>query len=83
MDGLGQPGLFIIQTTRTQDDLGSAREQQFLGAEIRRNRTETSTQINYQTNKLQLKPKVTNMNIDNFPEIDFESLPLCEEALRA
>jgi hypothetical protein len=40
-------------------------------------------QRDYQTNKLQLKPKVTNMNIDNFPEIDFESLPLCEEALQA
>jgi hypothetical protein len=44
-------------------------------------RAETSTQIDKLQN--QLKPKVTNMNIDNFPEIDFESLPLCEEAPQA
>jgi hypothetical protein len=38
-------------------------------------------QRDYQTNKLQLKPEVTNMNIDNCLEIDFESLLLCDAGM--
>jgi hypothetical protein len=58
---------------------------QFLGAEIRGSpdRNLDANRLPNQHQLKPLKPKVTNMNIDNLPEIDFESLPLCEEAPQA